>query len=504
MFKKIKDYINKRKQKKIDYWNNLDLDREEKIEKIKKSRSERFMKDSKSLVFQALFCLILLLIIPLYMFITSKVDFKNIHDASAYAEEINLSTVAYEDVVNDSSAIVNFNQVFNFNNTIGNTYTTKANNYFVINGNISNEYWGSIGQSSGFVNGHKYYLFIKQDSNTCRFVIDNSTMRGYSSAIITLSGYVNNAYYYIVCNPGTYTNYNFQVYIIDLTLMFGGNNDNLTLEQCQELFVADYYNYDTGSAVSLSGLNSYSDGVNSVLKDLTYSYGVSYFINNAQTYDRNNGVQSKIYYYFEQGNNQEELVTNGLYFTNGVYVPFNALLSSGTIITLNASLSDYYTHNIGIYSLNNSGASSLLYTGRSLSNRQLVLNYDSVGLIFVDLGSSQLDTNVFFLLNISMSYQDTNLGNLVQQAYDSGFNRASNNYKVGNNGYNQIFEAGRLQGVEDAGNYTFLSLLTSAIDVPINSVLHMLDFDLLGMNMKSFYLSMFTFAIIVFVIKLLI
>ena len=178
--------------------------------------------------------------------------------------------------------------------------------------------------------------------------------------------------------------------------------------------------------------------------------------------------------------------------------------SSGTIITLNASLSDYYTHNIGIYSLNNSGSSSLLYNGRNLSNRQLVLNYDSVGLIFVDLGSSQLDTNVFFLLNISMSYQDTNLGNLVQQAYNSGYDKGINNYKVGNNGYNQIFEAGRLQGVEDAGNYTFLSLLTSAIDVPINSVLHMLDFDLLGMNMKSFYLSLFTFAIIVFVIKLLI
>ena len=68
---KLKQYIENKKKKREEYWNNLDLDRELKISEIKKLRSESDLNASKSLFkfFAAL--TIPLLITPIFMISTA-------------------------------------------------------------------------------------------------------------------------------------------------------------------------------------------------------------------------------------------------------------------------------------------------------------------------------------------------------------------------------------------------------------------------------------------------
>lgn len=74
-------------------------------------------------------------------------------------------------------------------------------------------------------------------------------------------------------------------------------------------------------------------------------------------------------------------------------------------------------------------------------------------------------------------------------SYTAGFNKGKNV------GYNQ--------GVSDAGNYTFFSLISSVVDVPVQALVGLLDFNLFGIDMSALYLSLFTLCIIITVVKLL-
>lgn len=509
MFKKLKEYINKRKQKNIDYWANLDLEREEKIEKIKKSRSDRFLKDSKRLVFEALFLLIILLIVPLYMYISSHVDFKNVHEsASAYAEEINISDVAYEDVVNDSTAIVNFNQILKFtsatsyvsrvDNNVGLRFTSGFNSQFPAELNFS------------VLANHRYYLFNDNNNGDFRLYMSGGITQEFN-IIFEPTSDITITQLFVVNTSLVDLDVNIHFNIIDLTQLFGENNDDLTLQQAQELFVADYYAYDPGSVVSLSGLNSYADGYNKASSLTEYMPTASSFISSLQDVNLPN---SNLFGVIERGSSSVDITTTSTTMDLSGYYPFNLVVPIGTKV----SISSRAGHNNGNFStpikfayLDSVGNINVITSANITSNSGFNISFTSpINLqgVYIIIPSDESTSYRVTIWDIKISMLVNNAVAGIQTAYDSGYEKgvefASRSYGVGGNGYNQIFEAGRLQGVEDAGNYTFLSLLTSAIDVPINSVLHMLDFDLLGMNMKSFYLSLFTFAIIVFVIKLLI
>jgi hypothetical protein len=77
-----------------------------------------------------------------------------------------------------------------------------------------------------------------------------------------------------------------------------------------------------------------------------------------------------------------------------------------------------------------------------------------------------------------------------QEGYDNGF-------RVGKaEGYNE--------GVNDSNTYTFSSLLTSVIDVPLNAFRSLFNFEFLGINLTSFFLSLFTVALILVVVRMII
>lgn len=81
--------------------------------------------------------------------------------------------------------------------------------------------------------------------------------------------------------------------------------------------------------------------------------------------------------------------------------------------------------------------------------------------------------------------------------YNSGYKEG---YSVGSSsGYNR----GYSDGVKAAGDYTFLSLLGSVVDAPLQAVSGMLNFNLLGFNMLNFFYALLTCALIIAVIRLI-
>lgn len=99
--------------------------------------------------------------------------------------------------------------------------------------------------------------------------------------------------------------------------------------------------------------------------------------------------------------------------------------------------------------------------------------------------------------------------------YNEGFNAGYNKgYKEGkyfeyshvnpdSASYIEGKSIGYSAGINDSGNYTFFSLISSVVDVPIKALVGLLDFNLFGIDMSSLYLSLFTLCIIIAIVKML-
>lgn len=109
----------------------------------------------------------------------------------------------------------------------------------------------------------------------------------------------------------------------------------------------------------------------------------------------------------------------------------------------------------------------------------------------------------------------TNLNN-VTDAYNSGYNTG---YTAGQNNANATvnynsasYEQGRLDGINSANEYTFLNLMGAVFDAPIRALFGYVDngvrvdglftLDILGVNLSSFLLSIFTLGIVITIVRL--
>lgn len=403
--------------------------------------------------------------------------------AFGYSSQNKIAYADYEtDILNNSSAVVNFNQMFDFNNTTGNTYTTKSNNFYVINGNITAEYWGSVGLSSGFINGHKYYLHIKQDGNNCRFIIDNSTLRGSASAIITLSSYVDNAYYFIVCNTGNYSNYKFQVYIIDLTTMFGENNIP-NLEQCENLFQAEYYNYTTGQAVSISGLNSFIEGVNYAYDQLNFDVVNSSAYTTAYIDPSINNSNAFIERYVDMGVNGQYLYLKARGYLS---IPLSQTLSQGSIL------------NFGYTDPGQGGSGNYLYIGilynnnfipvmnisthltdDTTTNLTMTIPYSTNTIVFVESSTEDYFTFVdsaFWLGDLQVNYAQLDVQVLINSIVNDELRKQKeyyDGYYSYGEGYTRIYNQGLQDGSATGQAFTDSMTFTGSVFHAIGDILSM-------------------------------
>lgn len=101
-----------------------------------------------------------------------------------------------------------------------------------------------------------------------------------------------------------------------------------------------------------------------------------------------------------------------------------------------------------------------------------------------------------------------------QNGYTNGYNDGlsdkvsyNNGYKDGSstgyaNGYNSGYDAGYFAGLSEPGSNGFFNLITTVIDVPITAFSSLLDFSILGVNMKGFVLSLLSFAALIATVRL--
>lgn len=68
-------------------------------------------------------------------------------------------------------------------------------------------------------------------------------------------------------------------------------------------------------------------------------------------------------------------------------------------------------------------------------------------------------------------------------------------------GYANGYDTGFIDGVADANTYSFTGLLSAVFDVPVRIFTSLFNFDVLGVNLANFFLSLLTCAIILFIIR---
>lgn len=114
---------------------------------------------------------------------------------------------------------------------------------------------------------------------------------------------------------------------------------------------------------------------------------------------------------------------------------------------------------------------------------------------------SNLDT--FYLRVPNSSYRE---------GYNDGYNvgvkdnsTLQEQYELGvSQGFSQGKVVGYNKGIEDANTYSFTNLLGSVFDVPIKAFNGLLDFEVLGVNLRGFYLSILTACLVLAIIRLFI
>lgn len=91
-------------------------------------------------------------------------------------------------------------------------------------------------------------------------------------------------------------------------------------------------------------------------------------------------------------------------------------------------------------------------------------------------------------------------GESYQVGYDHGYDTGHHDGQQ--SGYSQGYNAGYNKGAMSGADYSFLGLIGAVVDAPINAFQGLLDFDILGVNMSSFVMAMFSLCFIFLLLKL--
>lgn len=91
--------------------------------------------------------------------------------------------------------------------------------------------------------------------------------------------------------------------------------------------------------------------------------------------------------------------------------------------------------------------------------------------------------------------------------YEHGFAEGQSNYIRDTlpgqleGSYNNGHSVGFSDGLNSASEYSFMSLMSSVVDAPLNVFTSMFNFEILGVDISGFLLSLFTLALVVTVTK---
>lgn len=101
-----------------------------------------------------------------------------------------------------------------------------------------------------------------------------------------------------------------------------------------------------------------------------------------------------------------------------------------------------------------------------------------------------------FISNFVVSGRGANFTTAINNAQKQGYNKGYQEGKVAGR------EVGYAEGSKAQGDYTFLGLIGAVIDAPIEAFKGLFDFEILGVEMSSFVLSLLTLSVVIIVIRM--
>lgn len=107
--------------------------------------------------------------------------------------------------------------------------------------------------------------------------------------------------------------------------------------------------------------------------------------------------------------------------------------------------------------------------------------------------SNDFDNNEFYQQGL---YDGIQQGR--QEGITIGEEQAVNKYKE------QWLQQGRQEGIASANHYTFLGLISAAVDAPLQALMGLLNFEILGINFFGLFGGLLTLAIILFILRVVI
>lgn len=296
------------------------------------------------------------------------------------------------------------------------------------------------------------------------------------------------------------------IMLVDLTDL--GLPSLTSFAEWHSLFPSTFYGYTTGTLISPSYDEGYNDGANygyDLGYDAGYANGLLEVTANTFVSDRTTWSNYDSLFPFINSNGTvvynnplwsvgyEDMFVFGSIDPTSYSYSFNYTMGSynGSVNTVVSS--NYYTfgedpetHEQYIaVTLDNDYVefSLVMFAHRSYLNLDIV---DTNGTSFLPLNYTDLykvtvfrnnDSNTIFQAGVE--FADSRL-NETSVSYNTGFSR----------------------GVNDAQKYTFYTLIDSVIFSPISMIQHALNFNILGMNMRDFFMSLFTIAVVLYLVRL--
>lgn len=328
----------------------------------------------------------------------------------------------------DGTEILNFNQLVN--NQFINNYT--FNDTSLVVADVSNNL------------NHYFYISFDFTSNAT-FI--NLYLNGYGILVQSYDRYSSDVY---LIDTGSTLDFRAQgsgndvtinnFMIIDLTLMFGSGNEP-NLEQCQSLFVAEYYPYTQSTPLTLNTFSGYEQALQDIFS--SYKYALSM---NALSY-----TSYAVAYKNASANFDYNTSTEQWYFENTFAVPLFTVLNSGAQMTVDywlyaPNLSGEWYFNVMIW---NGNEYQTIYTAQEQIDTteaqtmtfNLPLNADT--LYFNVVYNNSINTSANFIVNkLNISASQLDINSMVHNAFISGQNDMARQYAPNGTKYLDIFNEG--------------------------------------------------------------
>lgn len=403
---------------------------------------------------------------------------------------------------------------------------------------------GYISQNITVVQGHKYILvcaFFYNVATRFDFTFPGSDTSFINVATPSLSqlvgGLHNRSYVHSftannsssilrisLSNTTDYTLRISNVMLIDLT----ATNDsdilsvtNWQTAQVYRYFGMRYFPYTTGVRfANLSTYGTYDDGYN-----IGYAQGVNEGLLRTYTPFNFDGVSS--YYQpisslgssFVYPNQSTLRFTTGYNYFGDFFFVSNSVISLTCrldipYITTNASISYFvdtplvclyprvdYEYQSFVFDFYTYGDNPQLLCSLEMFVDECVLTLPAVDTSSLGNYPSYLNfsPSLYPNLNVYPTFTLSRSNAEYSEGYNAGVFYADN--RVLEN--SASFTAGYNRGLSAAENVTLPSVISAAIDIPVNTFRSLLNFDLFGTNLNTFVLSLLSFGIVVAIIKLI-